>query len=112
MLALASVLVNTIRLYGMKLTIVDAEVSFIWSEYGPSISQMAACCVVSASRRGRALLVFAAITVGRGESFDAGYWGGAIPVPINKAFCVQKCPKRGSGSKAESTRGELTHPKG
>ncbi len=83
MLTLPSILQNTIRLYGAKPAIFDADENLTWTEYGASIQRAAGMLHGLGIGQGQRFGIVARNCYHQGELIYAGYWSGRIPVPIN-----------------------------
>ena len=83
MLTLTSVLQNTIRFHGTRSAIVDVEGNLTWSEYGQSIARTAGMLRDLGLNEGQRFGILCRNSRRQGELIYAGYWSGAVPVPIN-----------------------------
>ena len=83
MLTLTTMLARTERLYGARPAIIDVEGQFTWSEF---INRIARCGHMLRRRGINAGDRFGLISRNsfrQAELMHAGYWTGAIPVPVN-----------------------------
>ena len=80
---LANILVENARIHGRRPAIVDDEGSFTWAELGNRVARAAGVLRDRGLRRGDRFAVLMRNSFRQAELFWAGYWSGAIPVPIN-----------------------------
>lgn len=83
MMTLPSLLRRSALLYGARTAIYDAEGDLTWSAYVKRIARAAGMLSALGVRRGERFAILCRNCVRQAELFYAGYWAGAIPVPIN-----------------------------
>jgi long-chain acyl-CoA synthetase len=83
MLTLPSILTRTHLLYGQRTAIRDAEGDLTWTQYVERIAQAAGTLAAGGLRRGDRYAILSRNSVRHAELLCAGYWLGAVPVPIN-----------------------------
>jgi long-chain acyl-CoA synthetase len=83
MLTINSALDRTRRLYGHKTAIIDRERTFTWLEFIDRVARAAAVLQSLGVRRGDRFATLCRNTYRNNELLYAGYWMGAVPVPIN-----------------------------
>ena len=83
MLTLTAMLARTIRLYGERPAIVDVERQFTWSEFSNRIAHCAGLLSNRGINRGDRFGILSRNSFRQAELMHAGYWLGAIPVPVN-----------------------------
>jgi long-chain acyl-CoA synthetase len=83
MLTVTSALDRTRRLFGHKTAIIDRERSFTWTEFIDRVARAAAVLQSLGVKRGDRYAVLCRNTFRNHELLHAGYWMGAVPVPIN-----------------------------
>ena len=83
MLTLTSMLARTTRLFGERPAIKDPERTFTWAQLGDRVARAATVLRSSGVRRGDRFGILARNSYRQAEVLYAGYWTGAIPVPIN-----------------------------
>lgn len=83
MLTLVSVLDRTMRQHGNKTAIVEDEGSFTWAEFGDRVARGAGMLQKLGIGQGDRFGVLSNNSFRYTELLYAGYWMGAIPVPIN-----------------------------
>ena len=83
MQTLTSALDRARRLYGPRKAIVDRERSFTWTEFCDRVARAAAVLQGLGVKRGDRYAVLCRNTFRNNELLYAGYWMGAVPVPIN-----------------------------
>lgn len=83
MLTLTSALDRARRLYGPRRAIVDRERIFTWNEFIDRVARAAAVLQSLGVKRGDRYAILSRNTFRHQELLHAGYWMGAVPVPIN-----------------------------
>lgn len=83
MLTLPSVLQRTIRLYGARTAIRDAEGDLTWNTYVERIARAAGALRGLGVQPGERFGILCRNCVRQAELIYAGYWSGVIPVPVN-----------------------------
>ena len=83
MLTMKSALDRTVRLYGSNTAIVDKEGRFTWAEFADRARRAAGILQSMGVSRGERYGILCRNTFRHSELIHAGYWMGAIPVPIN-----------------------------
>ena len=83
MLTLPSVLDRTVSLYGRRTAIFDRERNFTWAEFADRIARAAGVLAALGVRPGRRFGIISRNSFRHAEVNHAGYWLGAVPVPIN-----------------------------
>jgi len=83
MLTLSSMLDRTIRLFGPQTAVIDAEAVFSWTEFGDRVAHAAGVLQSLGLERGDRYGIISRNSFRNAEIMHAGYWMGAIPVPIN-----------------------------
>jgi long-chain acyl-CoA synthetase len=83
MLTLTSAIDRARRLYGRRKAIVDRERTFTWNEFTDRVARAAAVLQGQGVKRGDRYAVLCRNTFRNNELLYAGYWMGAVPVPIN-----------------------------
>lgn len=83
MLTLPSVLDRTRRLYGARPATVDPEAHFTWAEFVDRVARLAGALAAQGLGPGKRFGILCRNTFRHYELLHAGYWLGAVPVPIN-----------------------------
>lgn len=83
MLTMASLLERAARLYGKQPAIVDSEANMNWSQYVDRIARAAGLLSESGLGIGDRFAIISHNSFRYAELINAGYWLGAIPVPVN-----------------------------
>lgn len=83
MLTLPSLLQRAARLYGGRIAIRDGEGDLTWQQYIDRISRAARVLSSSGVAPGQRFGIVCRNCVRHAELIYAGYWAGAIPVPLN-----------------------------
>lgn len=83
MLTLGTALDRCLRLYGARPAIVDPEGTWTWREHLERARRAAGVLQAVGVRRGERFGILARNTFRHCELLHAGYWMGAIPVPVN-----------------------------
>ena len=83
MLTLTAMLARTMRLYGERPAIIDTEGQFTWSEFTNRIARCAALLSNRGITPGDRFGILSRNSFRQAELMHAGYWLGAIPVPVN-----------------------------
>jgi long-chain acyl-CoA synthetase len=83
MLTLPSVLQRTVRLYGARTAIRDTEGDLTWTTYVERVARAAGALRALGIRPGDRFAILCRNCVRQAELIHAGYWSGAIPVPVN-----------------------------
>ena len=78
-----SALDRVVRLHGNRPAIIDEEQNFTWAEHIYRISRIAGFLLKLGVRPGDRFGIICENSFRYTELLHAGYWGGAIPVPIN-----------------------------
>lgn len=86
MFTLTSMLTRTARLHATRPAIIDAENSLNWTQFVNRISRAASVLQSKGVHRGDRYGVIALNSLQYSELICAGYWMGAVPVPINHRF--------------------------
>lgn len=86
MFTLTSMLNRTARLHGARPAIIDAVNSFNWAQFTDRISRAASVLVSMGIHRGDRYGIIAPNSSQYAELICAGYWMGAVPVPVNHRF--------------------------
>jgi len=82
-LTLSSMLDRTLRLFGSQTAVVDAEGNFTWTEFGERVARAAGVLQSLGVARGTRYAIVSRNSYRNAEIMHAGYWIGAVPVPIN-----------------------------
>jgi long-chain acyl-CoA synthetase len=82
-LTLTSVLNRTLRASGPHADIVDPEGTFTWTEFGNRVARAASLLQSLGVKQGDRYAIICRNSFRNAELMHAGYWMGAIPVPIN-----------------------------
>ncbi len=83
MLTLVSAMDRARRLYGARPAIIDRERNFTWSEFLDRAARAATVLRDHGIRPGERFAILSRNTFRNAEMVHAGYWLGAIPVPVN-----------------------------
>jgi long-chain acyl-CoA synthetase len=83
MLTLTSVLKRTIRLYGDRSAILDSERNFTWDQFANRVARAAGVLRFLNIKRGERYGILCRNCFRNNELMHAGYWMGAVPVPVN-----------------------------
>ena len=83
MLTLVSAMDRARRLYGAKPAIIDYERTFTWSEFLDRVARAATVLHDQGIRPGDRFGILSRNTFRNAEIIHAGYWLGAVPVPVN-----------------------------
>ncbi|MBF8270650.1 MAG: putative 4-coumarate--CoA ligase 2 (4CL 2) (4-coumaroyl-CoA synthase 2), partial [Gammaproteobacteria bacterium] len=83
MQTMATILERAARLYGERLAIIDGPWCKNWSEYLERITRAAGVLVALGIRTGDRFGIISHNTFRMAELINAGYWLGAVAVPIN-----------------------------
>ena len=78
-----SALDRVARLYGDRPAIIDEERNFTWSEHIERVARVAGFLSKLGVQSGDRYGIICSNSFRYTELLHAGYWGGAIPVPIN-----------------------------
>jgi long-chain acyl-CoA synthetase len=82
-LTLTSILKRTLCAFGPQNAIVDPEGTFTWAEFGDRVARAAGLLQSLDVRPGDRYAIICRNSFRNAEIMHAGYWMGAIPVPIN-----------------------------
>jgi acyl-CoA synthetase (AMP-forming)/AMP-acid ligase II len=88
MLTMSSALDRCRRLYGGRRAIVDAEGSRTWSEHLARVARAAAILQQRGVKPGERFGILSRNLFRHCELVHAGYWMGAVPVPVNIRLAV------------------------
>ena len=88
MLTLPSALDRTVRLYGHRPAIVDAERNYTWAEHAERVARAAGALAGLGIGAGDRFSIISQNSYRQVELLHAGYWMGAVPVPINFRLAV------------------------
>ena len=83
MLTLPSALDRCSRLFGARPAMVAEDLTCTWAEFLVRVSRIAGLLSALGVKRGERFAILARNTVRHYELLHAGYWLGAIPVPVN-----------------------------
>ena len=83
MLTMRSALERAQRLYGANTAIIDRECRFTWAEHMDRIMRLAAVLQENGIGKGDRFAIVCRNTWRHCELLHAGYWNGAVPVPVN-----------------------------
>jgi acyl-CoA synthetase (AMP-forming)/AMP-acid ligase II len=83
MQTLTSALDRARRLHGGRLAVIDRERTFTWTEFCDRVARAAAVLEGLGVKRGDRYALLCRNTFRSNELLYAGYWLGAVPVPIN-----------------------------
>ena len=81
--SLAAALDETARLHADKPAIIDPEGNFTWAEFRDRVARAASVLSGLGVRRGERFGMLAQNGFRHAELIHAGYWMGAVPVPVN-----------------------------
>ena len=90
MLTLTSALDRAVRLYGARNAIVDDERTYTWREFVDRVARAASVLTALGVRPGQRFGTFSRNTYRHNELVHAGYWLGAVPVPINIRLATEE----------------------
>ena len=83
MITMTSAILRTERLYGTRPAILDAEINYTWREHVARIKNLAGGLANLGISSGERFGIIGPNSFRYTELIHAGYWAGAIPVPIN-----------------------------
>ncbi|WP_455211762.1 class I adenylate-forming enzyme family protein [Kaarinaea lacus] len=83
MLTLSSVLTRTVRMCGECTAITDAQTRLSWNEFGQRVSKAATVLQSLGVRPSQRFGIISHNSYRNAELMQAGYWMGAVPVPVN-----------------------------
>jgi long-chain acyl-CoA synthetase len=83
MLTMSSALDRCLRLYGGRRAIVDAEGTWSWAEHLARVARAAAVLAARGVKPGQRFGILSRNLFRHAELLHAGYWMGAVPVPVN-----------------------------
>jgi len=83
MITMTSAILRTERLYGNRPAILDAEINYTWGEHVARIKNLAGGLASLGISSGERFGIIGPNSFRYTELIHAGYWAGAIPVPIN-----------------------------
>ena len=83
MLTLPSVLARTVALFGQRTAVLDRERCFTWAEFAERVARAAGLLASLGVTPGRRFGVISRNSFRHAEINHAGYWLGAVPVPVN-----------------------------
>jgi long-chain acyl-CoA synthetase len=83
MLTLSSLLNRTVRLSGDQPAIIDSQARYTWNEFVQRVAKAAAVLQSMGISQGQRFGIISHNSYRNAELMQAGYWMGAIPVPIN-----------------------------
>ena len=83
MLTLTSGLARTVNIYGSRTAVLDPERSFTWAEFGDRVARGAGMLHSLGIARGGRYGIICRNSFRYAELMHAGYWMGAVPVPVN-----------------------------
>lgn len=83
MITMTSALLRTAKLFGNRPAIVDAEMNFTWAAHIERVQKLAGALATLGINKGDRFGIIGPNTFRYSELMHAGYWAGAIPVPIN-----------------------------
>lgn len=83
MLTLTSALARTVRLYGDRAAVLDHEGRLTWSEFAQRVARAGSALRSLGVGRGKRYGIIARNSFRQAELIHAGYWIGAVPVPVN-----------------------------
>ncbi len=83
MLTLASALARTVRLHGQRTAILHAEGNLTWEAFARRVARAADVLRSLGVERGQRFGILSRNSSRCAELMHAGYWMGAIPVPVN-----------------------------
>ncbi len=88
MLTLPSVLQRTLRQHGTRVAIRDDEGDLTWTQFTGNVARAAGMLRELGIGRGQRFALVGRNSGRQAELFHAGYWFGAVPVPINFRLAV------------------------
>jgi len=83
MLTLTSMLTRVERVFGHRLGVIDDEGTFTWAEFMDRVRRAASVLQSMGVKRGDRFGIISGPSFRQQELLHAGYWMGAIPVPVN-----------------------------
>lgn len=83
MLTLTSILSRTVRLYGDRMAVLDPELCFTWGQFADRVARAAGVLVSLGVKPGERFGIICRNSFRNAELTYAGYWMGAVPVPVN-----------------------------
>ena len=83
MLTITSMLTRIERVYGNRPGIVDAEGTFTWAQFMDRVRRAGGVLQSMGIERGQRFGIIASPSFRQQELLHAGYWMGAVPVPVN-----------------------------
>jgi long-chain acyl-CoA synthetase len=83
MLTLTSALARTARLYGDRSAVLDGRCRVTWSEFAERVARAGAILISLGIAKGDRYGLICRNSFRESELIQAGYWIGAIPVPVN-----------------------------
>ena len=83
MITMTSALMRTERLYGNRLAIIDSEANYSWKEHIQRVKKLSGGLKDIGITKGACYGIIGPNSFRYTELIHAGYWLGAIPVPIN-----------------------------
>ncbi|HSH75535.1 MAG TPA: AMP-binding protein, partial [Longimicrobiales bacterium] len=83
MLTLTSMLARTVRLFGGRPAVEDPEGTLTWAQLGDRVGRAAAVLRSLGVGRGDRFAILSRNGYRQAEVIYAGYWLGAVPVPVN-----------------------------
>ena len=83
MLTMSAALDRCRRLYGGRRAIVDAEGTWTWAEHLARVARAASILKARGAKPGERFGILSRNTFRHCELLHAGYWMGAVPVPVN-----------------------------
>jgi long-chain acyl-CoA synthetase len=83
MLTLGSALARTVRLHGNRIAILDGHDALTWCQFADRVARAAGVLLSMGVERGRRYGLICRNGLQTAELIQAGYWMGAVPVPVN-----------------------------
>lgn len=83
MLTLTSMIKRTLRLYGEQTAVLDQEGSYTWRQFADRVARAASVLQALGVAPGERFAILCRNSFRNAELMQAGYWLGAVPVPIN-----------------------------
>ena len=83
MLTLTSMIKRTLRLHGERMAVLDSESSFTWRQFTDRVVRAASALQTLGVSPGERFAILCRNGFRNAELMQAGYWLGAVPVPIN-----------------------------
>ena len=83
MLTLPSLLQRTSRLHGDRIAVADAQSQYTWNEFVQNVSKLAAVLQSLKVSPQQRFAILSRNSFYNAALMQAGYWLGAVPVPIN-----------------------------